>query len=331
MKKNLNDGQLLDLAKSVLDIEAQAVLSLKDKIGDSFLKAAALVAGCSGKVVVTGIGKSGQIARKIASTFSSTGTPAVFLHPAESGHGDLGIIAKEDVVIGISYGGDTSELIPVLNYVARKNIPLIAMTGKMASNLAKAATAVLDVSVAREACPLGLAPTASSTATLALGDALAMVVLERKGFSSEEFAENHPGGGLGFKLARVRDLMHSAGELPLVMPNTPMRQVLTVMTHRDVRGAAGVCDENGDLIGIVTDGVIRKRLEHSTEPLSGEAKDLMTPGPKTIDADELVEKALFLMEQFRINQLFVLDAKSTSPKKPVGIIHIQDLIRAKVR
>lgn len=331
MKKNLNEGQLLDLAKSVLDIEAQAVLALKDRMGDPFLKAVDLVATCSGKIVVTGIGKSGQIARKIASTFSSTGTPAVYLNPAESGHGDLGIIAKDDVVIGISYGGDSSELIPVLNYVARKNIPLIAMTGKAGSGLGKAAVTVLDVSVSREACPLGLAPTASSTATLALGDALAMVVLERKGFSSQEFAENHPGGGLGFKLARVRDLMHAAGELPLVSPSTPMRQVLTVMTHRDVRGAAGVCDAEGDLIGIITDGVIRKRLENSIEPLDGQAQDLMTPGPKTIDADELVEKALFLMEQFRINQLFVLDAKSASPKKPVGIIHIQDLIHAKVR
>jgi arabinose-5-phosphate isomerase len=321
----------IELAKSVLDIEAQAILALKDRLNNAFVKACDLIAICQGKVVVTGIGKSGQIARKIASTFSSTGTPAIFLHPAESGHGDLGLIAKDDVVIGISYGGDTSELTPILNYVARKNIPLIAMTGKLESGLAKAAQAVLDVSVAREACPLGLAPTASSTATLAIGDALAMVVLDQKGFSSEEFAQNHPGGGLGFKLARVKDLMHKGNELPLVQQDTPMRQVLSVMTHRDVRGAAGICNESGELIGIVTDGVIRKRLETNNEPLSGIAKDLMTVGPKTIDSEELVEKALFLMEQFRINQLFVLDASSASPKKPVGIIHIQDLIRAKVR
>lgn len=321
----------LDLAKSVFDIEAQSILSLKERLGASFLLAVKVVKECKGKVVVTGIGKSGQIARKIASTFSSTGTPAVFLHPAESGHGDLGMIASEDVVIGISYGGDTSELIPVLNYISRKNIPLVAITGKVQSALAKAASSVLDVSVSREACPLGLAPTSSSTATLAMGDALAMAVLDQKGFNSEDFAVNHPGGGLGFKLSRVRDLMHAGEQLPLVKPETPMRQVLSVMTHRDVRGAAGVCDQVGDLIGIITDGVIRKKLETSEEPTQGVAADLMTLSPRTIDAEELVEKALFVMEQFRISVLFVLDSKSTQPKKPVGIIHIQDLLKAKVR
>ncbi len=321
----------LDLAKSVLEIEAQAVLALKDKIGESFIKAVEVVNQCQGKIVVTGIGKSGQIARKIASTLSSTGSPAVFLHPAESGHGDLGMISQQDVVIGISYGGDTTELTPVLSYIARKNIPLIAITGKVQSTLAKAAAAVLDVSVTREACPLGLAPTASSTATLAMGDALAMAVLDLKGFNADEFASNHPGGGLGFKLSRVKDLLPVGEDLPLVKPDTPMRQVFSVMTHRDVRGAAGVCDDSGDLIGIITDGVIRKRLETSAEPLNGTANDLMTLNPRTIDCDELVEKALFVMEQFRINVLFVLDAKSSQPKKPVGIIDIGVLLRAKVR
>jgi arabinose-5-phosphate isomerase len=321
----------LDLAKSVLEIEAQAILGLRERIGDSFLKAVETVNNCQGKIVVTGIGKSGQIARKIASTFSSTGSPAVFLHPAESGHGDLGMIAQQDVVIGISYGGDTTELAPVLSYISRKNIPMVAITGKTQSTLAKAAVAVLDVSVAREACPLGLAPTASSTATLAMGDALAMAVLDLKGFKSDEFANIHPGGGLGFKLSRVKDLLNAGEEPPLVKLETPMRQVFSVMTHRDVRGAAGVCDNNGNLIGIITDGVIRKRLETSAEPFIGTAADLMTLNPRTIDAEELVEKALFVMEQFRINVLFVLDAKSAHPQRPIGIIDIGVLLRAKVR
>lgn len=321
----------IELAKSVFDIEAQAILGLKERIGDSFIAAVDLIMGCKGKVVVTGIGKSGQIARKIASTLSSTGTPAVYLHPAESGHGDLGLISQQDVLIGISYGGDSSELIPILNYVARKNIPLIAMTGKMQGSLAKASSVVLDVSVHREACPLGLAPTASSTAALAMGDAIAMAVLDLRGFSADDFAQNHPGGGLGFKLSRVKDLMHQGTELPLVRLTTPMREVLSVMTHRDVRGAAGVCDESGDLVGIITDGGIRKKLETSDQPLHVIAKEVMTLSPRTIDCEELVEKALFMMEQFRINVLFVLDSKSSNPKRPVGIIHIQDLIKAKVR
>jgi arabinose-5-phosphate isomerase len=321
----------IDLAKSVFDIEAQAIIALKDRVGENFVKACDMIFNCKGKMVISGIGKSGQIARKIASTFSSTGTPAVFLHPAESGHGDLGMISANDVVIGISYGGDTTELIPILNYVARKNIPLIALTGKPQSVLAKAAHCILDVSVQREACPLGLAPTASSTAALAMGDALAMAVLDLKGFNADSFAENHPGGGLGFKLSRVRDLMHKGQDVPLVNLQTPMKEVISVMTHRDVRGAAGVCNEKGELVGIITDGGIRKKLETGDQAFNGFAGDIMTQSPKTIDCEELVEKALFLMEQFRINVLFVLDSRSENPKKPVGIIHVQDLIKAKVR
>lgn len=324
-------SQPIELAKSVLEIEAQAILAMTQRIGESFMRAVDHILKCKGKVVVTGIGKSGHIGRKMASTFSSTGTPSVYMHPAESGHGDLGLIMKDDIVIAISYGGETSELTPVINHCARKNIPLIAMTGKSGSSLASAAAVVLDVSVHREACPLGLAPTASSTATLALGDALAMTVLDQKGFSSEDFAENHPGGGLGFKLARVKDLMHSGQELPLVPLDATFRQILSVMTHKDVRGAAGVVDAEGGLVGIITDGLIRKRLEGDQEVMMGTAKDLMTKNPKTIDLNELVEKSLFLMEQFQINQLFVIDGKSATPMKPIGLIHVQDLIRAKVR
>jgi arabinose-5-phosphate isomerase len=326
MKKNPTD-----LARKVFDVEAQAILALKDRVGESFHTAVNIVAGCEGKVVVTGIGKSGIIARKIASTMSSTGTSAVFLHPAESSHGDLGMIGSADIVIAISYGGETPELVPVLNYVARKGIPLIALTGNAGSALALRAAAFLDVKISREACPLGLAPTASSTATLAMGDALAMAVLEQKGFSSEDFAVNHPGGGLGFKLSRIKDLMHTGKAMPVLQTTTPMKQVLTVMSHGEVRGAAGITDERGDLIGVITDGDIRRKLESSQDPLGAVAGDLMTKNPRTVDASEIAEKALFLMEQFRINLLFVVDQASEQPKKPVGIIHIQDLIRAKVR
>lgn len=319
------------LALKVLDIEAQAILSLKERIGASFDKAVDLICATKGKLVVTGIGKSGHVARKIASTFSSTGTPAVFLHPAESSHGDLGLITKEDIVLAISYGGETPELGPVLTTVIRKSVPLIVMTGNLSSELAQRAQAALDVRINREACPLGLAPTASSTASLAMGDALAMAVLEQKGFSAEEFAENHPGGGLGFKLSRLKDIMHTGKGLPLLTVDASMKQALSLMSQGEVRGAAGVVNDAGDLIGIITDGDLRRKLENSENPLHEVAANLMTRNPRTIDASEIAEKALFLMEQFRINLLFVLDKSSQNPGRPVGIIHIQDLLRAKLR
>lgn len=321
----------ISLAHKVFDVESQAILGLKNKISDNFLAAAELIAKCKGKVVVTGIGKSGHIGRKIAATLTSTGTPAIFLHPAEASHGDIGIIAKEDVVIGISYGGNTTELTPILNFVSRKGVPLVAITGKDSSSLAQAAKLILDVQVDREACPLGLAPTASSTATLAMGDALAMVVLEMKGFKAENFAEIHPGGSLGFKLSRVREIMHKGDQLPVVSQKTPLREVYSVMTHRDVRGAAAVVDPSGDLLGIITDGVIRKNLQNLEDPMQGFAEDLMTKNPRTVDANELAEKALLIMEEFEINVLFVLDSESKTPKKPVGIVHIQDLLKGKIR
>lgn len=321
----------IDLAKKVFDVEAQAILALKDRLGDSFVRAINLVLECKGKVVMTGIGKSGIIARKIASTMSSTGTPSVYLHPAESSHGDLGMVTQDDLIIAISYGGETPELVNVLTHASRKGIPLIAITGNTKSDLALRSAAVLDVKVNKEACPLGLAPTASSTATLAMGDALAMAVLDARGFAAEDFAQNHPGGGLGFKLSRIKDIMHSGKAMPVLKTDTPMKQVFSVMSQGEVRGAAGVTDAAGDLIGIITDGDIRRMLDSSGDPLKGTAGDLMTKNPRTIDANEIAEKALFLMEQFRINLLFVVDKESNTPKKPVGVIHIQDLIRAKVR
>ncbi|QDK36799.1 SIS domain-containing protein [Bdellovibrio sp. NC01] len=316
----------------VLDVEAQAILALKGRIGAEFEQAVKTITACKGKLILTGMGKSGQIARKLASTFSSTGTPAVFLHPAESSHGDLGVVENDDVVIAISYGGEVPEFAGILRFVARKGMPLIGITGNVNSSLAKASQVVLNVHVSEEACPLGLAPTASSTATLALGDAVAMAVMSEKGFTTEDFAEFHPGGSLGYRLlTRVRDVMHGGDALPTVGLEAPLREVFSIMTHKDVRGAAGVVDEKGDLVGVITDGQIRRRLEKSTDPLTGTAKDLMTANPRTIDVNELAEKALFIMEQFQINMLFVLDKDNVQTKKPVGILHVQDLLRAKLR
>lgn len=332
MEQNSISNSLLEQGRLVFDIEARALSSVKDKIGSSFLEAVSLISSCQGKLVLTGMGKSGHIARKIASTFCSTGTTAVFVHPAESSHGDLGIISKDDVVLALSYGGASSEFTHILLYLSRKNIPLIAITGHLNSPLAQSANILLDVGVPQEACPLGLAPTASSTASLAMGDALAMTVLKIKGFSLEDFAEYHPGGSIGFKLlTKVKDIMQKGDSLPIVSPQTPVKEVLSIMTHRDVRGVAGIVDDQGDLIGLITDGDIRRRLEKSNDPLVGIASDLMTRSPRTIDADELAERALFLMEQFRIQMLFVTDKLSSAPNKPIGLLHIQDLLKAKVR
>lgn len=323
---------ILRLAHRVLEIEARSILALRERIGPDFVNAVKTIRDCKGKLVTTGIGKSGQIARKLASTFASTGTPAVYLHPAESLHGDLGIVDSKDVILALSYGGESAEFAGILNFVSRRGIPLIALTGNSSSTLGRAAQVVINVKVSEEACPLNLAPTASTTASLAMGDALAMAVLEEKGFRSEHFAEFHPGGSLGSRLlTRVRDVMHAGTALPLVKLNSPLREVFSVMTHKDVRGAAGVVDEVGDLVGIITDGDIRRRLEKSTDPLIGVAQDLMTSSPRTIDAGELAEKALFVMEQFRIQMLFVVDHTSAQPKRPIGILNFQDLLSAKVR
>lgn len=325
-------SKIIHQGLQVLDIEANAILALKERLSDGFVQAVQIIKESQGKLILTGIGKSGQIARKLASTFSSTGTPSVFLHPAESAHGDLGIIESEDVILALSYGGETPELAPILAFALRKDIQVIAITGNINSTLAKAAKAVLNVSVSAEACPLNLAPTASSTASLAMGDAMAMAVLNEKGFSPEEFAEYHPGGSLGYRLlTRVKDVMHTGEALPLVQLDTPMRELFSIMTHKNVRGTAGVLDSNGDLLGVITDGDIRRRLDKSPDPLTGTAKDLMTTTPRGVDANELAEKALFLMEQFRIQILFVFDKFGEHPKKPVGMLNFQDLLRTKVR
>lgn len=322
----------IEEARRVLKIEAQSILDLAEKLDGRFETAVQTILDCQGKVIVTGIGKSGQIARKIASTMSSTGTPSLFLHPAESSHGDMGVIGSQDVVIGISYGGEAPEMGPLLSFLARKNIPLIALTGRPESSLARGANVILDIHVKEEACPLGLAPTSSSTAALAMGDAIAMAVLKRRGFKKEDFAEFHPAGSLGRRLTlRVKDVMHVGEALPLVSPQDPMSKVISLMTSKDVRGVAGVIDDKKSLIGIITDGDIRRRLDKSSSPLTEKAADVMSKTPKTIDCNELAEKAAFLMQEFRIQLLFAIDRSAANPMSPVGLIHLQDLLKSGLR
>lgn len=327
----MNSQKAIEIAQQVLKIESDSISQLMNRLDSSFIKAVELVLSCQGKVVVTGIGKSGQIARKIASTFSSTGTPALYLHPAESSHGDLGVVTQSDLVIAISYGGEAAELNSILNFITRRGIQLIALTGKPQSTLGKAAHVVLNVAVEKEACPLNLAPTSSSTATLAMGDALAMAVLDQKGFSSQNFAEFHPAGSLGVKLMKVKELMKTGEALPFIQETTPMKELLTKMTHQSVRGAAVVLDQNKNLKGVITDGDIRRFLEKNQNPFSATAVDLMSTKPKTIDASELIEKALFMMETHRVQMLIVLDQSSASPQQPVGMIIYQDLLSIKLR
>lgn len=324
-------SDVIKTAQQTLKIEADSILALVPRINEKFEQAVQLILNCQGKLIFTGIGKSGQIARKLASTFSSTGTPSLYLHPAESSHGDLGVIGKNDLVVALSYGGEAAELNSVLTFIARQGVGLIALTGKVQSTLAQAAQVILDVSVEKEACPLNLAPTSSSTATLAMGDALAMAVLYKRGFKSENFAELHPAGSLGAKLMRVKEVMQIGSALPFVKKETTIKEVVTTMTHQSVRGAAVVLDEQGQLCGVITDGDIRRLLEKDENPFSKKAQDVMSKSPRTIDAGELAEKALFLMEQFRIQMLIVLDQKSATPMKPVGMLIYQDLLSAKIR
>ena len=318
-------------ARRVLRMEAQSILDAVERLGQTFTDAAQLLLNCEGKVIVTGIGKSGLVGRKIASTLSSTGTPSLFLHPAESAHGDLGVITDKDVVLAISYSGESSELETILSFTTRKSIPVISMTSQPDSTLGKAGL-FIDVSVKEEACPLGLAPTSSTTVSLALGDALAMAVLRKRGFKREDFAEFHPSGRLGRKLlTRVSDLMHAGESMPVVEESAPMTEVLSLMTGKEVRGVAGVVGSDKSLLGIITDGDIRRRLEKDNKPFTETAKEMMNKNPKTIDSSEFAEKALFLMEQFQIQNLFVTDKSSDQPNAPVGLIHLQDLLKANVR
>ena len=310
----------LTLARKVLQTEAAAVTALAERLDERFLKAATLVAECRGRVIMTGMGKSGIVCRKIAATLSSTGTPALFLHPAEALHGDLGVIRGEDVVIALSYSGENEELVRILEPLKRLGIRLIAMTGNDRSTLAQASDVALDCRVSEEACPMNLVPTASTTAMLALGDALAMTVLVQKGFQPDDFANLHPGGKLGKKLMRVEQLMAQGDKIPLVKRDTAMADVVYEMSRKGL-GMTCVVDDDRVLLGIITDGDIRRKMASSTNVLSLVAGDVMTPRPVVIDRTTLAAQALNLLETRKITSIVVIDGQ----RRVEGVVHLHDL------
>jgi arabinose-5-phosphate isomerase len=310
-----------DVARQVLQIETDAIRGLVDQLDGQFDRAVATLAACDGRVVCTGMGKSGIIMKKIAATLSSTGTPALFLHPAEAIHGDLGMIVAGDVVLAASYSGTTEELQRLMELVRRVGVSIIIMTGNGASPLARNADIHLPISIDQEACPLNLAPTASTTATLAMGDALAMALHESKGFTSDDFALLHPGGELGKRLRRVDDLMHSGDHVPRVLETTPMIDAIYEMSRKKL-GITAVVDDSGNLRGCISDGDLRRLLEKDRGLLERTAGECMKPGPLTISSRELASAALKLMEDHRITSLFICDGERLE-----GIVHLHDLWR----
>jgi arabinose-5-phosphate isomerase len=326
----MNKTVILQRAKEVLNIEATGIVSLIDRLDDHFIQAIELLYNCRGKVVVTGLGKSGLVCRKIAATFSSMGTPSFFLHAGDANHGDMGMIMEGDVVLAVSNSGETEEILTLIPTLKRIGVRIVAMTGNHDSTLSRAADVVLDAGVTEEACPLGLSPTASTTAALALGDALAVILLEKKGFKEEDFALRHPGGILGRKLLlRVEDLMHRDGDVPLVGEETLMKEAILVITSKRL-GVTGVTDQRGDLIGVITDGDLRRGLQaHGDGILSKRAGEIMTLKPRSIEKDALASQALARMEENLprpITSLFVVE--NPGDRVPVGILHIHDLLKA---
>lgn len=318
----------IEEAKRVLRVEAQSILDLAERIDENFSRAVDLLYHCKGKVVLMGMGKSGLVGRKIASTFASTGTPAFFLHPAEGLNGDFGMLAKEDVIIAISNSGETRELLEVLPLIKRYGNRLITVTGNLNSTLAKGGDVHLDIRVKEEACPLGLAPTASTTATLALGDALAVALMEKRDFKKEDFAILHPGGVLGKRLLlKVEDLMHIGKAFPTVSEKTLMKDAVFEITSKRL-GVTGVCNAEGHLVGVITDGDLRRGLEKFSDLFNREASEVMTKNPKWIERDALAAKAVQRMEEYSITSLFVFN--KGGDKAPVGIIHLHDLLKAGV-
>jgi arabinose-5-phosphate isomerase len=312
----------LTLARKVLQTEAAAILALEHRIDEKFGRAVTLIRNCKGRVIVTGMGKSGIICRKIAATLASTGTPAFFLHPAEAVHGDLGVIQADDVMIAMSYSGETEELTRVLETLKRIGAPLIALTGDITSTLAQSADVALDCSVSEEACPMNLVPTASTTAALAMGDALAMTVLVEKGFKPEDFATLHPGGKLGKKLRRVEQMMSAGAALPVVQLQTSMPDVFHQMTSKKL-GMTTVVDPDGRLAGIITDGDLRRKMSSTPNILDLSARDVMTVNPVAIPPSTLAVEALALMEQRKITSIVVIDAD----RRVTGVVHLHDLWR----
>lgn len=324
----IEDKDLILDGKKTIAIEARAVSALEHRIDAAFCEAVKLIAACKGRVVITGIGKSGLICQKIAATMASTGTPAFFLHPAEGIHGDLGMLMKGDVVLAVSNSGETEEIIKILPVIRRLGLKLITMSGNIKSTLAGAGDVSLDISVEHEACPLGLAPTASTTATLAMGDALAVALLGLHDFRAEDFALFHPGGTLGKRLLlKVEDLMHGGDEIPMVTVNTSVKEALFEITNKKL-GVTGVAATDGSLVGVFTDGDLRRCLEENTHCLERRIEEVMSTNPKRVLRQHLAARVLQRMEEHKITSLFVFETEDSST--PVGIVHLHDLLKAGV-
>ncbi|TMG99840.1 MAG: KpsF/GutQ family sugar-phosphate isomerase [Betaproteobacteria bacterium] len=325
-KPSFDAQRALQLAHETFDIEARALLGLKTRQGDAFTRAVETMLGCSGRVVVMGMGKSGHVGRKIAATFASTGTPAMFVHPAEASHGDLGMVTPGDVVLAISNSGEVDELAAILPALKRVGVTLVAMTGRSESTLAQHADIVISSAVDQEACPMNLAPTASTTAQMALGDALAVALLDARGFREEDFARSHPGGSLGRKLlTHVHDVMRSGDAVPSVGPDTPFIETMREMTKKGL-GATAIADAQGRALGIFTDGDLRRLLEQGLDLRGLTARQVMHPNPRLVRADALAVDAADLMEQYRITSVLVVDAERVL----IGALNSNDLMRAKV-
>jgi len=323
MPRKPTDDELLQLAAGVLDIESRAVMSLKDRLDENFLAACRLCLETSGRVVVTGMGKSGHVSNKIAATLASTGTPAFFMHPAEASHGDLGMITAQDTLLAISYSGETAEVVTILPVVKRLGAKLLSMTGNPRSTMAQAADVHLDISVVEEACPLNLAPTASTTATLAMGDALAVALLKSRGFTAEDFARSHPSGSLGKRLLlRVSDVMRTGERVPAVLPTVSLRDALLEMTDKGL-GMTAIVDEKRHILGIFTDGDLRRALDAGADIRATIIRDVMHANCKTTSADVLAAEALHLLEANKITSLLVAD----DDKVLTGALNIHDLFR----
>jgi len=323
---SFNPDQALQLARETLDIEAQALMGLKSRLDSRFSQAVEMMLNVKGRVVVTGMGKSGHIGSKIAATLASTGTPAMFVHPGEASHGDLGMIKAVDVVLAISNSGESDELVSILPVLKRQGVPLIAMTGGMNSALAKHANVVLDSSVDKEACPLNLAPTASTTAQLALGDALAVALLDARGFKAEDFARSHPGGSLGRRLlTHVEDVMRKGDQVPYVLPDASFTDLMREMSQKGL-GASAIVDEHHKILGVFTDGDLRRLIEKGVDLRALHAKEVMHVNPRTVQQDALAVEAAELMEQFQITSVLVVNESGAL----CGALNSNDLMRAKV-
>ena len=323
---SFNPDQALQLARETLDIEAQALMGLKSRLDSRFSQAVQMMLNVKGRVVVTGMGKSGHIGSKIAATLASTGTPAMFVHPGEASHGDLGMIKAVDVVLAISNSGESDELVSILPVLKRQGVPLIAMTGGMNSALAKHAHVVLDSSVDKEACPLNLAPTASTTAQLALGDALAVALLDARGFKAEDFARSHPGGSLGRRLlTHVEDVMRKGDQVPYVLPDASFTDLMREMSQKGL-GASAIVDEHHKILGVFTDGDLRRLIEKGVDLRALQAKEVMHVNPRTVQHDALAVEAAELMEQFQITSVLVVNESGAL----CGALNSNDLMRAKV-